>query len=405
MTDGFDKYHIDNTVTLHLKRGMNNPIHTIVIANFIAAATIYALSPTAAGWPTLEEALDYAGDNRGELEEALRRLPERETELLIRTARQYDRVNLTAGLLVDNINYARLAFREMPYANKRYSYEIWRDWVLPYRILDEDLESWRPRLYSYFAPMVQRARGTAQAVQIISDYLWERQGDGQPRLIFEVSENRNQTPLQMLHNRRGGCKEMHLAFIAILRAVGIPARHCTVTWWVNGDWFHYFMEYWDPDRNRWVPMDFSTRTDPVQWQQQRSSRNLVKAYAFPAYPPVADIEGQQLWEHCIDITDHILPTGELEITLADSENFRATAYVWNLGSWRVIDYTDSNTLGVARMRLGDTANSQPILITAVAGDTVGWGYTEVTAGRTTPVLLQPERNGEGSVVQRRSRGR
>lgn len=384
---------------------MLKPLFLLLFPLFIHSHAAFSGTSRSIPWPTLEEALDHAGDNRGELEEALRRLPGVEMELLIRTARQYDRVNLTAGLLVDNINYARLTFNTLPYANGRYTEEIWRHWVLPYRILDEDLESWRPRLYNHFAPMVERSRSIAEAVQIISDYLWERQEDGQPRLIFEVSENRNQTPLQMLHNRRGGCKEMHLAFIAILRAVGIPARHCTVTWWVNGDWFHYFMEYWDPDRNRWVPMDFSTRTDPVQWQQQRGGRNLVKAYAFPSYPPVADIEGQQLWEYCIDITDHILPTGELEITLSGSHTFRATAYVWNLGAWRVVDYTDSNALGVARMRLGATANSQPLLVTAVAGDTVGWDYTEVTAGRTTPVRLQPERSGEGAVVERRSRGR
>ncbi len=374
-------------------------ILSILLCGLIVTMTCHGTP----AWPSLDVSLDYAGDNRSELEEALRSLPGAEMELLIRTARQYDRVNLTAGILIDTINYARLAYREMPYANKRYPYEIWRDWVLPYRILDEDLENWRPRLYNHFAPMVNRARNIAEAVQIIQDYLWERQPDGEPRLIFEVSENRNQTPLQMLYNRRGGCKEMHLAFIAILRAVGIPARHCTVTWWVNGDWFHYFMEYWDPNRNRWVPLDFSTRTDPVQWQQQRGSRNLVKAYAFPAYPPVEDIEGQQLWEHCIDITDHILQTGHLEITLAGSTRFVATAYVWNLGTWRIVDYTNSNVLGVARMQFGDTTNSQPLLITAVDGETVGWGYAEVTAGRTAAVPLRPEVSGDGAVVRRKRR--
>lgn len=353
-------------------------------------------------WPTLEQALEYAGDNRTELEEALRRLPCPEMEILIRTARQYDRVNLTAGLLTDNISYARMAYRSMPYADRRYSYEIWRDWVLPYRILDEDLENWRPRLYHHFAPMVERARSIREAVQIISDHLWDKQEDGQPRLIFEVSENRNQTPLQMLYNRRGGCKEMHIAFVAILRAVGIPARHCTVTWWVNGDWFHYFMEYWDPEQNKWVPMDFSTRTDPVQWQHQRGTRNIVKAYAFPSYPPVEDVEGQQLWEYCIDITDHIVPTGEIEVTLAGATRFRATAYVWNLGAWRIVDYTDSIPPGIARMRLGDTTNSQPILVTAVAGDTVGWDFAEVSAGRTTPVHLHREQDGQGGIAPRRT---
>ena len=61
------------------------------------------------------------------------------TEYLLTHASQYYLVNLTAQQIIENITYARKGHVALPYLGKKIDDELWREWVLPQRVLEEDL--------------------------------------------------------------------------------------------------------------------------------------------------------------------------------------------------------------------------------------------------------------------------
>ena len=192
-------------------------------------------------------ALEWAGENRAELEKALAgagKASAGEMEMLISHARQYDLVNLTAEHLLHTVEFAGKAREEMPWG-RSIPEEIWLEYVLPYRIADEGLDDWRPEFYKMLSPIIGELSDTQAAARAIHKWLY-RGGKGQEQIAFKVSDSRDQSPRQMLHHTKlARYFELNLALVALLRSVGIPARHAGVAYWTSSEAYHYWVEYWD----------------------------------------------------------------------------------------------------------------------------------------------------------------
>ena len=120
------------------------------------------------GWPAeVRDALNHAAGNRGELETALRKVNGKDTEYLIMRASQYDLVNVTTQQIIENVIYARKVHQALPYLGKKLDDDLWREWVLPYRVLDEDLELWRKDLYERMQPLVRGKKTVREVVEVI----------------------------------------------------------------------------------------------------------------------------------------------------------------------------------------------------------------------------------------------
>jgi len=341
---------------------------------------------------SLELSLERAGENRSELEAALKRVPGRDMEHLIRHARQFDLVTLTADLLESNLLEARKAYSDSRLVYGKIDYEIWRDHVLPYRVLEEDLSDWRPYLRQQLLPVIKDAKTVQEAATLIFKWMHEPLEDGKPRLRFVATETRNQNPFQLLHTRNGGCKEIHITYVCALRSVGIPARHCTVGWWTTSDWYHYFVQYYDPDIRDWRGIDASNTAgkDPIEWNQnERGAWHVMKAYAFPSYPTVKDIDGMQRWDLCTDITEYLAETGELVVRFDRQGPFKVGLYTWNIGAWRLIGMEESTDGNPILATVGQTMEGRPLLVTAKSADTEAMAIAQIQAGKETRLELFP----------------
>ena len=125
---------------------------TSILALFVTQATAVAAD---AGWSgDVRVALKHAGGNSIELESALHKVRGKDTEYLIAHASQYDLVNLTAEQIVENVTYSRKVHQALPYLGKKLDDNLWREWVLPQRVLDEDLDLWRKDLHERMQPVV-----------------------------------------------------------------------------------------------------------------------------------------------------------------------------------------------------------------------------------------------------------
>lgn len=154
----------------------------MIISSGVAAAFLgqSCLHAAGASEEALQVALKHSGENRDELETSLRKLKGKGTEYLISHANRYDLVNLTAEMVIENVTYARKVHVALPYLGEKLDDGMWREWVLPQRVLDEDLELWRKDLYEQMQPVVSGKRTVRKVVEAIHVWLVEGGGTGAP---------------------------------------------------------------------------------------------------------------------------------------------------------------------------------------------------------------------------------
>lgn len=342
-------------------------------------------------------ALGRAGANRGELEKALAAVPGPDMNLLISKARQYDLVNLTAEHLLHTVSLTRQARREAPWT-KTVTDAVWTEFVLPYRIADEDLDDWRTEFREKLQPEIAVCRDSKAAMLAIHRWLWK--GDeGQAFVKFAVSESRDQSPRQLLNETKiGRCFEINLLFTALLRSAGIPARLAGTSWWSGKDFYHYWVEYWDSEKRDWDYIE-GAASDPKVFMGKKIPMPTV--YALPGFCEVADPISRERWDTLIDVSERYRKPGSIAVT-ARAEDRTApvtyTAYVWNMSAWRSVAAKVSTEGAV--FELGPNYQGLPYLITASAGGKIGMELTDVKeATRVDKELVMDATGGPGRVAE------
>jgi hypothetical protein len=333
----------------------------------------------------LQEELNHAGGNRAELETVLRKGKGKDMEYLIARASQYDLVNLTADQIIENVTYARKVHVALPYLGGKLDEGLWREWVLPHRVLDEDLSLWRKDLYEQLQPVVEGKTTVREVVEAIHVWLVAGSEGAPAKIRFGNAESRCKNPGQMLRMGSGGCGEMNLVFVSCLRAVGIPARHCLMNWRYGGQSLHYYTEYWDAQAKEWVPLDASDeKVESAQISAEERSRTqglgTLAFYAHPGFTENRDIYHTACLEKCLPVTGNMFTTFDVEFRGAAGLGGDATAYVWNTGAWRAAA-SGSVEAGAARpMRLatGKESARRPVLYTAVVDGQLFWALQPPT---------------------------
>ncbi len=337
----------------------------------------------AGGVMELGEALERAGGNRAELEKALAGPHAAEVEFLVRRANQFDLVNLTADILNNHAGAAKRARQRLPWGAK-VDEAMWREWVLPYRMAEEDVEAWRGLFLDILEPVVEKAAGSHEAARAVHAWLWT------PRKVwFEVTENRDQTPLQILNRTKvGRCFELNMLYTALLRSVCVPARVCGTAFWTNHEQYHYWVEYWDTAAGIWRSVEGAGPTgDNFMAINKTAAKSLNRpyaaSYALPGYAPVRDIIGAERWDLAVPVTTNTQDCGRLAV--AAPRGGTASVLVWNGSAWRAVAMGKENGQGKVLFDLGPNPNGPPYLATVDAGGRVRWALATVEAGRTASV--------------------
>ncbi|RXK83869.1 hypothetical protein [Filimonas effusa] len=131
-------------------------------------------------------------------------------------------VDIDTALLIENIEYAFKAWREQPWG-KNVAYDNFIEYVLPYRVGNEQLSFWRKSVYETFNPMLDSIRNRPEA--------------GDPAYVAGVVLNilKKRRPFQFATSfygpsvgpdivkwHSGNCRESSDLFIFVCRALGIP---------------------------------------------------------------------------------------------------------------------------------------------------------------------------------------
>lgn len=113
---------------------------------------------------------------------------------------------------------------------------IFRHFVLPIRVNNENLDSSR---WVFFSEFKDRLKPLSMKEAALEVNHWCHE-----KVTYKGSDVRTSSPLATIKNAYGRCGEESTFTIAALRAAGIPARQCYTPRWAHSDDNHAWVEVW-----------------------------------------------------------------------------------------------------------------------------------------------------------------
>ncbi len=141
--------------------------------------------------------------------------------------RKSDLNTVKADYLIQNIDYAFESWQQSPWVNT-ISFEIFCEYILPYRVFEEPLEPWRKMLYHKYDSISQHVSDIKQATSLLNQ-----------ALIKEISTlNLNEYPSVMTWSdlkklKAGKCAHKVFATVTAMRTLGIPVAIDFTPNWAN----------------------------------------------------------------------------------------------------------------------------------------------------------------------------
>lgn len=252
--------------------------------------------------------------------------------------KKYDAQTLTADCLIGQIESAFDSWRRWPWT-KKYSYEDFCRYILPYRIGDETPDCWRDAYMEHLARVLDSLYTGSDPMEAADTLL---------RYYYRLPHAyvvRFATPhlggLHLLDCRAGGCREYTDFMVYMYRALGIPVvkdqflcapdfRH-SHTWNALMDTTGHF-----------IPVEFMEARDTSDirrhWQNRRNKGKVYRQHSLRLESP--DFPGNNYLE---DVTDEYYPANRVEVPGVEGRGDGVLAVFASEG-WR--------TVGTYRKRWG-----------------------------------------------------
>jgi transglutaminase-like putative cysteine protease len=146
-----------------------------------------------------------------------------------------DFTDFSFSSLAGAIDVALRTRNEMPWG-KDIPLDIFLDFVLPPRVNNENLDSFRVK---YFRELSDRVKGMDEAEAALEINHWCHE-----KVTYQPSDIRTSSPLATILSARGRCGEESTFAVSALRTVGIPARQVYTPRWAHTDDNHAWVEVW-----------------------------------------------------------------------------------------------------------------------------------------------------------------
>lgn len=205
----------------------------------------------------LDVALEKAGENRAEMEQALKTAKGEQKEgvaFLISHMPERDLTSMSSEYLLNNVNLAYTARNRFSWA-KSVPDSIFLNEVLPYASMNEKRDDWRADFYNRFAPYVENCKTLEEAIIAVNENIRD-----EVKVDYNTKRKKpDQSPTESMEIGMASCSGLSILLTDAFRSVGIPSRIAgTSSWhdnrgnhtwsevWLNGKW--YFTEYYYPGK-------------------------------------------------------------------------------------------------------------------------------------------------------------
>lgn len=260
--------------------------------------------------------------------------------------------------------------------------EIFRHFVLPVRVNNENLDSSR---WVFFSELKDRIKGMSMKDATLEVNHWCHE-----KVTYRSSDSRTSSPIATVRTAFGRCGEESTFTTAALRAVCIPARQCYTPRWAHGDDNHAWVEVWIDSAWHYLG---ACEPEPVldrAWFTAPAKRAmLVSTNVFGNYTGPEDVlmkddrftrinilpnytETKRIWARTMDIHQRPVPYSEIEFQIYNYAEF------FPLHKTR----TDNNGLASFLTGYGD------LLIWASKGGFFGFTRADVRTSDTVNIFLE-----------------
>jgi len=241
--------------------------------------------------------------------------------------RDLDRI--TSKYLIENIDLAFEAWRTCPWAQSL-SFEVFKQYVLPYRGSNEPLGRWRPDCVAEWADLSRRmedptdAREAGKLVRADLNQ-WIRFSD-----LYYLHPT-DQSYLEMRRSGVGRCEDISNLAAYAMRANAIPVATDYTPWWATRDNNHAWEVVLDGEGHGTAGL--SNRPAKV-YRKTFAVQTDCLAAQLPAGEEIPRWLNRR---NFIDVTDQYVETSTVHLQLADGADHRAGYLcVFNGGEWRAI---------------------------------------------------------------------
>ena len=270
----------------------------------------------------LLDALKDAGTNWESLASAIiSTTGEKQDDLLwqITVMPHLDRLEATEEILLEHLEYSYRAKEEFQY---KVPEDMFREYILVYRIGDEPLTPWRKLIYERFVDMAGST--PAESAKNVNEWIYENVHE-RKRGFFGP----RQAPDQVIKNGLGTKEDIATITTAALKCLGVPSRKARCKYFGDQKDGATWVEIYDG--TDWIPLypdDAQSFGDFNRFEKEYPNNITVVATtsAFSA----------------LQITEKYTETGTLELTfirhgvpMKDFEHFGISVY--NDGGWYPLD--------------------------------------------------------------------
>ena len=279
---------------------------------------------------------------------------------------------------VQNIRATETAKAEMAWG-KKIPDLIYRHFVLPLRINNENLDSARVVFYKELKPRVE-GLGMKEAILEVNHWCHEK-------VSYQPSDARTSSPLNTVKNALGRCGEESTFTVAALRAVGIPARQVYTPRWAHTDDNHAWVEAWADGQWYFLGACEPEAVLNLGWFNLPASRGMLmhtKTFGHYEGPEEVVLEGPSFTE--INLIDNYAKTGRADLKVVDTdgnpvEGACVDFCIYNYAEFypAVKKYTDAQGRTFLTAGLGD--------MLAWASKDGKYGYAKVRFGAEEEVTI------------------
>ncbi|MFT4072618.1 MAG: transglutaminase-like domain-containing protein [Dysgonamonadaceae bacterium] len=210
-----------------------------------------------------------------------------------------------------NVRYALRARSEMPWG-KIIPEDIFLHFVLPLRVNNENLDSFREVMYEELKSRIQGLSMEKAALEV-NHWCHEK-------VSYRGTDIRTSAPLSTVKKTFGRCGEESTFTVTALRTIGIPARQVYTPRWAHSDDNHAWVEVWIDGKWQFLG---ACEPDPrlnMGWFAEPATRAmLVHTRAYGKYMGNEEIVTESSRFSELNLTSHYAPVKKVKIQVSDDK--------------------------------------------------------------------------------------
>lgn len=260
-----------------------------------------------------------------------------------------DLADYSGEFFFDIVNITLKGRKEMAWG-KTIPDDVFRHFVLPYRINNENLDTFRVSMYDVLKQRIQ-GMDMKQAALEINHWCHEK-------VTYRGTDMRTSAPLSLMRTSWGRCGEESTFAVSALRTVGIPARQCYTPRWAHCDDNHAWVEVWVD--GKWYFLG-ACEPEPdlnMGWFAEPARRAmLVHTRAFGAYLGSEKVVDQQKQFSELNLTEHYAPVKTIYVKVKGEngnsvDGARVEFQLYNYAEFYPIATKTTDKKGLTHLRSG-----------------------------------------------------